>query len=289
MTATLLPNGEQTFFDSNGNPLASGTVDFYIPASTTRKNTWQDANQITLNTNPVVLDAAGRAIIYGSGQYRQVVKDSLGNTIWDQLTQDVASLSALPLTVATYAAARALTGAQVLAAPGAIYIAGRATQNDGGEGFYVWNTTATNTDDGGFIIKLAAVVTGRLFRLSALQNGYLTPEMYGAVGDGSTDDATAMNAATVACRDNGLVLKLGTATYKMTAPWDCGGNGTAISIIGNGPQNSLVEFIMSPTNTKVGWDLTGVLGGYFRNFRVLGGTSTANCPIATALLGAVNS
>lgn len=85
--ATLLPNAEQTFVDSNGAPLAAGKVYFYIPNSTTPKATWQDSGEATPNTNPVVLDSAGRAIIYGSGTYRQVVKDLFGNTIWDQLTQ----------------------------------------------------------------------------------------------------------------------------------------------------------------------------------------------------------
>lgn len=86
--ASLLPNGEQTFLDSNGAPLASGSVYFYVPSTSTPKDTWQDSGQNTLNTNPVLLDSAGRAIIYGSGTYRQVVKDVLGNTIWDQLTAD---------------------------------------------------------------------------------------------------------------------------------------------------------------------------------------------------------
>jgi microcystin-dependent protein len=86
--AALLPNGEQQFFDNNGNPLAGGKVYFYIPSTLTPKNTWQNSGQTVLNANPVTLDSAGRAIIYGSGQYRQILKDSLGNTIWDQVTAD---------------------------------------------------------------------------------------------------------------------------------------------------------------------------------------------------------
>lgn len=88
--ATLLPNGEQTFLDANGTPLAGGFVYFYVPNSAVVKDTWQDSDENTLNTNPVELDAAGRAIIYGSGSYRQVVKDADGNLIWDQLTADTA-------------------------------------------------------------------------------------------------------------------------------------------------------------------------------------------------------
>lgn len=89
--ATLLPPGEQTFFDDNGDPLSLGKVYFYIPSTLTPKDTWQDAGQSILNTNPVTLDAAGRAIIYGSGTYRQIVKDANGSTVWDQLTADTSA------------------------------------------------------------------------------------------------------------------------------------------------------------------------------------------------------
>jgi hypothetical protein len=84
--ATILPLGETTFFDVNGDPLAGGTVEFYIPGTTTMKDTYQDSQQVVLNSNPVVLDSAGRAIIFGSGSYRQVVKDDLGNIVWDTTT-----------------------------------------------------------------------------------------------------------------------------------------------------------------------------------------------------------
>jgi hypothetical protein len=86
MTASLLPNGKQYFADPNGVPLAMGTVTFYVPGTSTPRDTWQDPGQTILNTNPVVLDSYGSAIIYGDGQYRQIVKDVDGNLIWDQLT-----------------------------------------------------------------------------------------------------------------------------------------------------------------------------------------------------------
>lgn len=88
MTATLLPNAKAQFIDNTGKPLVGGKVYFYIPNTSTLKNTYQDAAQTILNTNPVVLDANGQALIWGSGTYRQVVYDQNGNLIWDQITQD---------------------------------------------------------------------------------------------------------------------------------------------------------------------------------------------------------
>ena len=90
--AQLMPNGEQTFVDANGVPLAGGTVGMYVPntGNSVFKNTWQDEGETILNTNPILLDSAGRCIIYGNGKYQQLVKDRLGNVIWNQLTNWVA-------------------------------------------------------------------------------------------------------------------------------------------------------------------------------------------------------
>lgn len=84
--SSLLPDGKQQFLSNTGVPLASGKVFMYVPNTTTFKNTWQDAAQVTLNTNPVILDSSGRALIYGSGVYRQLVQTSAGVTIYDAVT-----------------------------------------------------------------------------------------------------------------------------------------------------------------------------------------------------------
>jgi len=90
-TASILPPAKTTFLDNNGKPLTSGKVYFYVPSTTTPKTTWQNSNETTANTNPVILDAAGRAIIYGDGTYRQIVKDRYDNVIWDQVTSSTGS------------------------------------------------------------------------------------------------------------------------------------------------------------------------------------------------------
>jgi hypothetical protein len=102
--AFLLPNAKQTFTDGNGVPLAGGSVNFYIPATTTFKQTWKDPLQTIPNTNPVILDGNGSAIIYGLGQYRQQVFDALGNLQWDQLTSDgqPGSIAANPYDLAAF-------------------------------------------------------------------------------------------------------------------------------------------------------------------------------------------
>lgn len=84
MPASLVPPAKLTFVDINGKPLVGGFVYMYEPLSLIFKDTWQDEDQNVLNTNPIVLDSRGQAVIYGTGNYRQILKDIDGNTIWDE-------------------------------------------------------------------------------------------------------------------------------------------------------------------------------------------------------------
>lgn len=84
----LLPNGKQQFIDINGNPLVGGKVFHYEIGTFTPKTTYQDDDGTIPNTNPVILDARGQASIYGSGTYRQVLKDATDIQIWDQEISD---------------------------------------------------------------------------------------------------------------------------------------------------------------------------------------------------------
>lgn len=129
--ASLLPNGKQQFFSANGNPLSAGKVYFYVPGTTTPKDTYQDPAGTILNTNPVQLDAGGFAVIYGSGSYRQVVKDGNGNTIYDQLTGDTSASSSSWAGTAT-------------GSPNALAILAPAFTGQNGQ-IVIWRNQFTNT------------------------------------------------------------------------------------------------------------------------------------------------
>lgn len=88
MTITILPNAKTQFFNGNGVPLAKGSVFMYVPNSTTLKTSWIDPGGVTPNANPIILDGNGECLLWGSGEYRQVVYDVNSNLIWDQLTLD---------------------------------------------------------------------------------------------------------------------------------------------------------------------------------------------------------
>jgi hypothetical protein len=109
----LLPEPEVQFCDANGAPYAGGLIYTYTPGTSTPKDTWQDSGGTILNTNPIVLDAAGRAIIYGTGDYRFVLYDSAGNLIYDQLTSVDDASSAVAAETTRAEAAEAALGTRI--------------------------------------------------------------------------------------------------------------------------------------------------------------------------------
>lgn len=68
----FLPQTEyySIFYDRYGKPLANGKVYTYDIASTIKKPSYQDAEQTIPNTNPIILDENGGAVICIAGAYR---------------------------------------------------------------------------------------------------------------------------------------------------------------------------------------------------------------------------
>lgn len=71
----LLPSGKVN---------AGGRLYFYETDLSTPKDTWSDEALTVLNTNPVLMDAAGRTVtdVLGDGEYGVVMTDAAGVTIW---------------------------------------------------------------------------------------------------------------------------------------------------------------------------------------------------------------
>jgi hypothetical protein len=99
----LLPPGFLQFLDSNGDPLAGGSVGYFDPASPgTLKPIFADQDGTVAVTNPVPLDQAGRPFsggsevgIWGTGQYRMTVRDAVGALQWSAITANVSDSSAI--------------------------------------------------------------------------------------------------------------------------------------------------------------------------------------------------
>jgi hypothetical protein len=94
------------------------------------------------------------------------------------------------LTVATYAALTVIP-ASFRFDDMLVYVASRATDGDGGEGWWRFDAASSATANGGTILAPDAG-TGRWLRQDI---GTLDVRWFGAKGDGTTDDTTAIQAA----------------------------------------------------------------------------------------------
>jgi hypothetical protein len=91
----IAPTGKWTGWDNDGNPAIGGLLYTYIAGTTTNLATYTDVALSVPNTNPVVLDSAGRASIYLTPltAYKFVLKTALGVTLWTQDNITVAAVS----------------------------------------------------------------------------------------------------------------------------------------------------------------------------------------------------
>ena len=209
--ASLLPPPRAVFYyPASGNgqagmqPLAGGFVYTYVPGGTTPKTTWQDAGETTPNTNPIVLDAAGSCLLYGSGQYQITVTDPLGNAVpgYSGLTVDSLSLLASGSSgvIATIAALRAATTSALPQTQ--VYVQGYYTTNDDGQGTFLVGPNAA--DNGGTVINDAS---GRSWYRDTQGLDY-SVKWFGAKGDGATNDVTSFQLCDTAAAAAGVGVYL---------------------------------------------------------------------------------
>ena len=102
------------FFDSSGDVLSGGKLYFKESGSDTLKNTYQESGLSTPNSNPVVLDSAGRAAvnIFLDGTYRVELRDSSDTLIWQK--DPVQNPTAAGLTLAEVLASGSTSGSNDL-------------------------------------------------------------------------------------------------------------------------------------------------------------------------------
>jgi hypothetical protein len=180
------------YFDDAGAPLSGGKVYFYTNdgAYSTAKDTYSDYAATTANTNPVILDSNGEATVRIVGKYDVKVYDSsdvLQHSYPDYFAGDD---SLIGIDGVAAMRAQAPTNGQTY------WLRYHTSEGDGGGGRFRGVTGAaasTYTDDNGVTI----VPTGGDGSAAYLREdiGYVTPQMFGAVADGATDDNTAIQAA----------------------------------------------------------------------------------------------
>ena len=95
MSATLFTSSKYSATDAAGLPLAFGLVYTYAAGSLTPQATYTSQSGAAPNTNPVVLDASGRANIWlGPYAYRFIVKSTAGVLMPDGDTDNITNPTA---------------------------------------------------------------------------------------------------------------------------------------------------------------------------------------------------
>jgi hypothetical protein len=206
----LLPNGKQQFEDANGRPLIGGKVFHYQAGTSTPKDTYQDVGQTTFNTNPIILDARGQASIYGTGAYRQVLQDSYGNLIWDQVISDSGADASAAITALQTNLANNTDAAKGAALVG---FKGKTVADHLREKLYANRTYYVRTDGNDSNTGLANTAAGAFLTIQRAANYIQT--------------ALDLNGFTV-------TVQVGDGTYtagaKVAKPWVGGGT---VAFIGN--------------------------------------------------------
>lgn len=196
MSLSLLPFAPARWFDNSGNALAGGFLWFYRRGTSTPATgaIWRDPDRTNGWTNPVQLDSSGHADVYlDPGSYTVKLLDQYGAQILPPV--DVIQSGAfgsqsglLAVMVANYAALAAISVVY-----DAIYVMGRLTEGDGGEGWFQRVAGSSDAADSGYVL----VGAGERYR--RVMEGYLSPRWWGvSYGLVAAQDVPFLNALTAA-------------------------------------------------------------------------------------------
>lgn len=120
---------------------------------------------------------------------------------------------------------------------------GYSSAGDGGGGQFIWNASSTTATDSGTVFAATGVSTGRWLRVLT-PNSVLSPKMFGAKCDGSTDDSTAMQNTENAAGASGYAIQYPSATCKFATGITM---GIGVVHTGVGQNNSVLDY------TGTGW------------------------------------
>jgi hypothetical protein len=231
-------------FDNSGNVLTGGKIETYEAGTTTPAVTYTDPIGSAFNSNPIIADASGRLSneiwLAVSGAYKFVLKDA--NNVLIATYDNIPSIPQPPITN---------DASSISYEQGYTVTAGAFTV---GATYRITSVGTTN-----FIaIGAAANATGVLFTATGVGSGNGTAEYsrtvqtkfrdtvsvkdFGAIGDGTTDDTVAFQAAVNAT----TALFIPKGTYKLTAEIVLPNN--SIAIFGEGVNISVLEWTTSVTN-----------------------------------------
>lgn len=230
MVALLTPNAKQQFFDNAGQPAAGFKLHTYAAGTATPQATYTDRAGLVANTNPIILDARGEAVLYLTpGQvYDYVLHTAADSLVW--------------------------TREDVVAETEDLVLRGDLGAEDGGS-------------------RVGVVQTGDGAQAEEILTAYrrvVSPEQFGAVGNGTSDDTAKLQAA---------LDRAAGGTLKLT-PGRIYGIGSALEIPTGTTLDATGATIKRVANSDnmIRGKMDGVTGGYgaATDYRIVGGLWDGN-------------
>ncbi len=187
---TFLHSNRLQAFDNSGKLLDGGKLYFFELGTTTPKAVYLDINGSAAGTNPIILDSVGTAEIYLFGSYTVWTYDKndiqigppvdIKGSVDDVITGGGAGNfgNNLILSVSNYAALRNVDNPYSL-----IWVQGRETQSDGGQGLFYYDLNNSESDDDGITITSTI---GNYVRYDVKK---IDPRWFGLVYDTAIDQS----------------------------------------------------------------------------------------------------
>jgi len=228
------------FFDNSGVILTGGLIYTYSAGTTTPAATYTSSTGSTANTNPIVLDSAGRTAseiwLTAGNNYKFVLKTSAGVTIGTY--DDIPGVGD-----------KSYIDAQIAAVYAAFANTANVAKGDALVGFFQSNSS-------GVLASAVAKTVHQKFQ------EMVSVKDFGAVGNDSTNDTAAIQACATYCTSNTLTMYIPFGKYKITSAI-----AASCSIRGDGPMVSIIKNY----GTGDALDLSGsVYYTTFENFSVDG-------------------
>lgn len=202
-------------FDNEGRLLNGGKIFSYALGTSTPKTTYRDINGNAANTNPIILDSIGSASIYLNGSYTLWLYDEndvqLGPPVDvmgglnDYITSGGSGSFAdnIVISVDNYDSVRSLSNPYSF-----IFVQGRETQADGGEGLFFLDQSSSEIDDDG--ITLAPDTNGRYIRLNVTE---IDPRWFGAIYNSASEQGTFIEKSETASIRYSAPIKINGSLY----------------------------------------------------------------------------